>query len=129
MAAHILRARESAFIDAGNGVKVRLIASSATGSTSILSGITEIKAGGRAPEHFHDCEELSLVLEGGAVFHVDGARHGLKQGEAIIIPADVFHWFENASPTEPLTLLWTYPSLEATRTTVADGRCVAMDSL
>ena len=86
-----------------------------------LNGLTIIAPGSAIPLHVHNCEESVVVLEGEAVAEIDGERHALSAHDASWIPAELPHRFINASPTEPLTILWTYARPDATRTLVETG--------
>jgi len=91
------------------------------GSKQILNGITIIGAGSQINEHFHNCEESVIVLEGRAVAVVAGAEHALDPGDTVWIPPEMPHYFRNASATDPLRIFWTYADARATRTMVATG--------
>lgn len=49
------------------------------------------------PEHSHESEQITLVLEGRLVFEFDGRIEALKSGDAIAIPANRPHscWTES----------------------------------
>ena len=44
-----------------------------------------------APEHWHDEEQISFVLEGEFEFEVAGEKRTVRRGEAIVIPPNVPH--------------------------------------
>jgi quercetin dioxygenase-like cupin family protein len=47
------------------------------------SGVTE--------PHVHDFDQIALVLEGAVDFTCDGESHVVRAGEALVIPAGVYH--------------------------------------
>lgn len=60
---------------------------------------------GAAPWHFHQYEEIALILEGKGLFHHDGSATPLSAGSAFHIPARDLHINENTSTTEEVLLL------------------------
>ena len=44
-----------------------------------------------APVHWHDEEQISIVLEGEFEFEVAGEAHVLRRGQAVVIPPNVPH--------------------------------------
>ena len=91
------------------------------GSTQLLNGFTIFDPGARIGLHFHNCEESVLVVEGAAIAMIDGVEHQLNTGDTTWVPAEVPHFFRNASTTEPMRIFWTYASIAATRTLVETG--------
>lgn len=43
------------------------------------------------PEHFHEAEQITLVLEGELTFAYDGKEVTLKSGDVIAIPSNGLH--------------------------------------
>jgi quercetin dioxygenase-like cupin family protein len=52
---------------------------------------------------------------------IDGEVHELKPYDTTFIPPNVSHRFRNRSDTEPMKILWTYASVNATRTLTDSG--------
>jgi quercetin dioxygenase-like cupin family protein len=44
-----------------------------------------------APVHWHDEEQISIVIEGEFEFEVAGEKQVVKKGQAVVIPANVPH--------------------------------------
>jgi len=44
-----------------------------------------------APVHWHDEEQISIVLDGEFEFEVAGEKHIVRRGEAVVIPPNVPH--------------------------------------
>ena len=117
----ILRVANQPSADRGGGNRTIPMVGPDVGSKQILNGITIIGAGSQINEHFHNCEESVIVLEGRAVAVVAGAEHALDPGDTVWIPPEMPHYFRNASATDPLRIFWTYADACATRTMVATG--------
>jgi putative monooxygenase len=80
------------------------------------------------PLHFHNCEESVLVLSGSARVHIDGVETDVKPRMTTWIPTGVPHFFRNTSSTEPMSMFWTYASIDANRTIVATGVTTRIDA-
>lgn len=114
--------------DRGSGAATTPVVTSATGSTSFMSGLTHFAPGAAIPLHFHNCDESVCLIDGIAVAEIDGVAHDLLPGDTSLIPAGVPHRFRNASDDVPMTILWTYATLDATRTIVATGETRRVDA-
>jgi putative monooxygenase len=77
--------------------------------------------------HKHNCEESVLLLEGTAVAEIDGVEHPIKAGDVTCIPANIPHRFRNVSQSEGMKILWTYASIDATRTLIETGDTRSID--
>lgn len=117
----VLRPAELPMADRGGGARTIPLVTPASGSTQLLNGITIFDPGAAIGQHFHNCEESVMVLEGDAIAVLDGVEHRLGPGDTTWIQANVPHFFRNASATRPMRIFWTYASIEATRTLVATG--------
>lgn len=111
----------------GGGAKTIPLVTRRTGSTSFINGITIFEPGAAIPLHFHNCEESVLLLEGNCIAEIDGVDYAVKPGDVTFIPAGLPHRFRNTSATEGMKILWTYASVEATRTIVATGDTRSID--
>lgn len=111
----------------GGGIRTVPLVTSRIGSTGLLNGVTTLDPGAAVPLHFHNCEESVLVLSGNARVHIDGVETDVKPGFTTWIPSDVPHFFRNQSSTEPMSIFWTYASIEANRTIVATGVTTRID--
>lgn len=113
--------------DRGGGIRTVPLVTARTGSMQMLNGVTTIEAGAAVPEHYHNCEECVLVLSGKARAHIDGVAYDVAPGDVSWIPEGVPHFFRNVSDTGPLSIFWTYASIDATRTIVATGITTRID--
>lgn len=123
----ILRPSQLAVKDRGSGIRTTPLVTARTGSIQMLNGITTLDPGAAVPLHFHNCEESVLVVSGDAIATVDGVEHRLAPGDMSWIPAGVPHFFRNLSDSEPMSIFWTYGSMDATRTMVATGITTRID--
>lgn len=113
----------------GKGVRTRYLVTTKEGSAELLNGITEFDPGGAIPLHWHNCEESVLVLEGWAVFEVEGTSYRLSKGDVTWVPPGVQHRFENRSTTKRMAIFWTYGSIDATRTIASTGKTFTVGSI
>jgi uncharacterized RmlC-like cupin family protein len=123
----ILRRAGSPVKDRGGGIRAIPLVTAKVGSRSMLNGITTLDPGAAVPLHTHNCEESVVVLSGQARAYIDGVETDLVARDATRIPAEVPHFFRNMSETEPMSILWTYASIDATRTIVATGVTTRID--
>jgi hypothetical protein len=72
--------------------------------------------------------ESVMVVQGDAIVDIDGVRTHLHTFDTTLVPANIAHYFENASDTAPMRILWTYASVEATRTLVQPGTSSRIDA-
>ena len=94
----VVRADEQTVEEWRAGVRTRLIASAATGAKSLCVFEQWSEPGRGAPTHSHDdAEEVLVVLEGSAKIWVGDEASVLEGGGAVIVPAGVWHGFENVS--------------------------------
>jgi quercetin dioxygenase-like cupin family protein len=57
-------------------------------------GVVELEGGTVVPEHFHENEQLGVVLQGTLRFTVGGESRDLEPGGMWVIPANVPHSVE-----------------------------------
>lgn len=111
----------------GGGAKTIPLVTRRTGSSSFINGITIFEPGAAIPLHSHNCEESVLLLEGTAIAEIDGVEYPIEAGDITFIPAEIPHRFRNVSATEGMKILWTYASVNATRTIIATGDTRSID--
>ena len=117
----ILRPATLPAADRGSGNRTVPLVGPGCGSAQLLNGITTIAPGSQIGEHFHNCEESVIVLDGAAIAVLGGQEHAVGPDDTVWVPAGLPHFFRNASQTEPLRIFWTYADAHATRTLVATG--------
>ncbi|RVU72215.1 cupin domain-containing protein [Pantoea dispersa] len=107
--------------DRGGGASTTPLVTAGMGASNFITGYTEFAGGAKIPFHFHNCEESVLLIEGNAIFDIDGKEFPIKPQDVTFIPAGVPHRFRNASETEPMKIMWVYGSRDANRTLVETG--------
>lgn len=112
----VLRPKELPRKDRGNGASTVPLVGAHLGSTTFLNGITTFAPGAAIGHHSHNCVESVAVIEGTAYVDIDGTEHYLETYDTTFVPANIVHRFRNASETEEMKILWTYASIDATRT-------------
>lgn len=125
--AAVLRRAEITPRARAGGARTLPMVSRRVGARDFLNGITVFPPGAAIPEHFHNCDESVIVLEGSAVAHIDGVSHAVGAGDTSFIPAGIPHFFQNTSAAAELHIFWTYASVDADRTIVATGVTTRID--
>lgn len=120
--AAVLRPDELPVTERGGGARTVRLVTGELGSKKLLNGITSFGPNAAIPLHSHNCEESVIVLEGEAMFEIDGVEYALGPRDTTWIPPNVPHRFRNLSDTQKLEIFWTYADVEATRTIVGTGR-------
>ncbi|AXB41462.1 cupin domain-containing protein [Amycolatopsis albispora] len=126
--AAVLRPAELTAFSRGGGAATIPLVTRARGATVFLNGQTLFEGGAGIPLHTHNCPESVVILQGDAVVEIDGTEHRLTTFDTTYVDAGVPHRFRNASATEPMRILWTYASVEATRTIVETGVTTRVDA-
>lgn len=123
----ILRPSEIDAKSRGGGVKTIPLVTRKVGSTTLINGITIFEPGAAVPLHSHNCEESVVILSGHAMVEIDGVEHQVAADDTTFLPANIPHRFRNASQTEVLRILWTYGTIDATRTIISTGQMRSID--
>lgn len=123
----VLRPAEIPARQRGGGASTIPQVSQQVGARDFLNGITTFRAGASIAEHTHNCDERVVILEGEAIVHIDGVAYDVTVGDTSFVPAEIPHYFENASAIEEMVIFWTYSSVDATRTIVATGITTRID--
>jgi putative monooxygenase len=123
----ILRPSEIEARSRGGGVRTIPLVTRKVGSTTLINGITLFDPGAAVPLHSHNCEESVVILSGRAMVEIDGVEHEVITDDATFLPANIPHRFRNASQTESLRILWTYATVDATRTIISTGQTRSID--
>jgi quercetin dioxygenase-like cupin family protein len=59
--------------------------------TNLMANFVAFEPNTEAPLHWHDEEQISLVIEGEFEFEVGGKKQICKRGDAVLIPPNVPH--------------------------------------
>lgn len=77
-----------------------------------------IKPGGRIPAHLHpEIEHVQYVLKGSYLVGIGDKVYRVKEGDAILIPRNSVHWYENDGREEAV-FICVIPRREYTTKTV-----------
>ena len=124
----VLRPAELTAFSRGDGARTVPLVTRARGAAVFLNGQTLLEGGAGIPLHVHNCPESVVVLEGDAIAEIDGQEYAITTFDTTYVDAGVPHRFRNASSTERLRILWTYASVDATRTLVGTGAPTRVDA-
>lgn len=124
----VLRPAELEAFSRGGGVRAIPLVTRARGASVFLNGQTLFQGGAGIPLHTHNCPESVVILEGDAIVEIDGREYGVTTFDTTSVDAGVPHRFRNASDTAPLRILWTYASVEASRTIVETDVTTRVDA-
>ncbi|WP_104134023.1 cupin domain-containing protein [Cryobacterium sp. Y62] len=108
-------------VDRGSGASTVQLVTQELGSTGFLNGITTFAPGASIAHHTHNCAESVVIIEGDAIVDIDGVETHLVLFDTTFVPGNISHRFRNASDTAVMRILWTYASVDATRTLIATG--------
>lgn len=99
-------------------VALRMFASAECGAEAMSTGTATFAATALLPYHTHRFSEAVTILEGEAVFRVEGRSYRLRPLDSIHVPTGVAHEVLNASDTRPLVALSAFASPIPTRSSV-----------
>jgi len=71
-----------------------------------------LEPGGETPVHYHDCEEVIVILRGSGQFSIDEKTIEFGPNSTLIIPQDIVHQLTN-SGTEEIALIASFSSTPA----------------
>ena len=114
-------------VDRGTGVTTRTLVHKGIGSEHLTNGITRFDPGSQVAMHFHNCDESVVVIEGEAIFDVDGQTFTMKAFDATLVRAGTPHRFTNRTD-KPVAIFWTYATSYVTRTFSESGVTVEIGS-
>jgi putative monooxygenase len=114
--------------DRGGGARTIPLVTRSVGATGFINGITIFDPGASVPLHAHNCEESINIIEGTAIAEIHGVEYEVATHDVTFLPANIPHRFRNASSTEPMRMVWTYASIDATRTIIATGDTRTIDA-
>jgi quercetin dioxygenase-like cupin family protein len=85
-----------------------LVTSESVGASQTVFGVTIFPPGARHEIHRHpNAEEVEYLISGHGVAYVDDDAIELGPGEAVFVPQNAYHGFENTSSAE-VVMAWTY---------------------
>jgi len=90
---------------------VRWLVGKNTGARTYAMRHIEIKPGGIIPLHTHEEEHEIFVLQGQAKMLGDGDQLA-KKDDAVFVPPNIPHGYDNTKGTEPFRFICVIPLLE-----------------
>jgi len=85
-----------------------LVTKDRVGSVKSVFGVTYFPPGSRHELHRHpNAEEVEYVISGSGIAYVGDDAVDLGSGEAVFVPQNAYHGFENNSDTE-VVMAWYY---------------------
>lgn len=101
-------------------VALRTFASAQCGAEAMTTGTATFLPGARLPYHKHGVSEAVTILEGEALFAVEGRHYHLNPFDCIHVPSGVAHEVVNPSTGVPLVALSAFASSTPSREAVSD---------
>ena len=115
----VVRASELPVDPSDQGVAALRLVNSKQGAQTMTAGVATFEPGARILLHNHPCEETVIILEGQGTAHIGGKTFELTKYDTTIVEAGLPHYFANNS-SEPMTIAYFYPVLDAERHAVAE---------
>ena len=85
-----------------------LITKDSVGASKTVFGVTHFPPGARHELHRHpNAEEVEYLISGSGVAYVGDDAVELGPGEAVFVPQNAYHGFENTSDSE-VVMAWCY---------------------
>ena len=96
---HVVKSDQGSTFDIAPGADVRVINGAEHGIGEVAFVITDFPPGVDTGEHRHPFATASLVVEGHAVFTVDGDDFEASVGDIVAVPAGAWHTYRNDGQT------------------------------
>ena len=85
-----------------------LVTKDSVGASKTVFGVTNFPPGARHELHRHpNAEEVEYLISGSGVAYVGEDAVELAAGEAVFVPQNAYHGFENTSDSE-VVMAWCY---------------------
>jgi quercetin dioxygenase-like cupin family protein len=85
-----------------------LVTKETVGATATVFGVTIFPPGAKHDIHRHpNAEEVEYLVSGSGTAYVDDDAISLGPGEAVFVPRNSYHGFENSSEAE-VVMAWCY---------------------
>ena len=99
---------EPKVVQAGTGTTIQVLISPEEGPNFAMRKFV-IQPGGGMPNHTNLVEHEQYVLNGKATIGIGDETFEVKQGNVVLIPADIPHWYNNTGD-EPFEFLCMVPN-------------------
>lgn len=83
-------------VERTRGAAIQILIGPADGAPNFITRRFTLAPGGRIPRHRHNTiEHEQVMLTGSMVIGLDDREVEVQTGDAVFIPAQVAHWYEN----------------------------------
>ncbi|WP_132059058.1 cupin domain-containing protein [Halorussus amylolyticus] len=96
-------------VGAAEGMRKGVLVSEDHGAPNFAIRRFELDAGASVPEHTNEVEHEQYVLAGEYVVGIDDEEYTVSEGDSLLIPAGVVHWYRNEGD-EPGAFLCAVPN-------------------
>ncbi|MXR41734.1 cupin domain-containing protein [Halobaculum sp. WSA2] len=86
---------EPSEVDAGEGMSKGVLLDDSDGAPHFAMRRFELAPGAHVPNHTNEVEHEQYVLAGEYTVGLDGEEYTVAEGDALLIPAGVPHWYRN----------------------------------
>lgn len=86
---------ETSEVDAGEGMSKGVLLDDSDGAPNFAMRRFELAPGAHVPNHTNEVEHEQYVLAGEYTVGLDGEEYTVAEGDALLIPAGVRHWYRN----------------------------------
>lgn len=96
------------------GLTVRPVAVPSRGSAELAIWLMEVAAGSSGEPHTVNCEEVFVIRSGTVTATLDGEKHPLTTGDALIVPPDTLFSIANDGTESAHMTVCTSKGVQAT---------------
>lgn len=105
----VVRFRDQPTIPVGGPREFRYLVNEDMGSLDVTQFLGLVQPS-RAPEHFHEYDEVAFIIEGNGAIHMGEIEKRVGAGTCIFFPRGVSHCLENVGPGTLRVMGVFYPS-------------------
>ncbi|MFC4553210.1 MULTISPECIES: cupin domain-containing protein [Halorussus] len=84
-------------VDAAEGMSKGVLVGEEQGAPNFAIRRFELEPGAEVPEHTNEVEHEQYVLSGEYVVGIGDEEYTVEEGDSLLIPAGVVHWYRNES--------------------------------
>ncbi|MFQ3293468.1 MAG: quercetin dioxygenase-like cupin family protein [Halobacteriales archaeon] len=84
-------------VDAADGMAKGVLIGESRGAPNFAIRRFTLDPGAEVPKHTNAVEHEQYVLSGEYVVGIDGEEYTVSEGDSLLIPANVVHWYRNES--------------------------------
>ncbi|ELZ30438.1 cupin [Halogeometricum pallidum JCM 14848] len=87
-------------VGAADGMSKGVLLDASDGAPNFAIRRFALDAGASVPKHTNEVEHEQYVLSGTYTVGIDDEEHEVSEGDSLLIPAGVVHWYRNESDEE-----------------------------